>query len=839
VDVLYEFSHFNFSKLNADVLGTIYEEYVDRVDRKNKGQYYTPREVVSFIWDLVGFNNDEAFFRFENGQRKTRLIFDPCTGSGGFLVEAARRLREDAKYNDGDFKDLSDIENCIINGLSGSEISPFAYYITEINLLIQLTPIIKEILNSHKYLYRHPQFALSVIHQDSLKLHNNEKQITIDIVDFQGNDIRENEKYVSDKRHDIVSLEGQKRQVYDFIKNCQEFDYICANPPYIGEKGHKELFRSTIKQFPYWKDFYQGKMDYLYWFIILGLSKLKEGGKLGFITTSYWSTADGAVKLRKFILDNAKIETMVDFGETKIFEGAPGQHNLVFVLEKCGDEKKRQKNQIKVVKVKNNFDGDSVREKLRKLLNHIEKNIGKKEFLDEYIGIFVSPVKQKELNEKSWSFAESVSYDITSSIMNIGIPLVNSWSIDQGVVPNPLRLTRGKFKELSHDVIEKHNLKIGDGVFVLTKDEKDDLKLPKGERDIIKPYFKNSDINQYITSVSTNNFLVYTNSETNIDKYPTIKFYLEKFKNILSRRRECEEGKIPWFSLHWARNQKIFEGDKIVCSYRVENASFAYHKGSFYGSTDMYFIKPKDEKDPHSLKYLIAILNSKLIDFWLLKKGKIKGNVKEQFSTPLENLPIRRIDFNNLKEVKTHDKLVLLVDTIIESKKRLAAFNQFFPQARLTRLSENEPLPEIDIEAIVKSLPSSSLRILRTYSEIKYEPKAVKSFYLKGLKEDDAKTIILASKDKQQITLTAPKKILEYLKEILPAYKGKEWQDIINHVILPADLTVLENKKKKVFLEVTSLHAKITKIQHEIDEIVFELYEITRKEKEEICKISL
>ncbi len=395
VDVLYEFSHFNFSKLNADVLGTIYEEYVDRVDRKNKGQYYTPREVVSFIWDLVGFDNNEAFFRFENGIRNPRLIFDPCTGSGGFLVEAARRIREDADYNDKDFKDLSEIENCIINGLHGSDISPFAYYITEINLLIQLTPIIKKILDSHKHLYRHPEFALSVIHQDSLKLHNQQQTS----LPYEDKYKKMDEVYEQDKKHDIVILEGQKRQVYDSIKICQEFDYVCANPPYIGQKGHKELFRSTIQQYPYWKVFFQGNMDYLYWFIILGLSKLKEGGKLGFITTSYWPTVDGATKLRKFILGNAKIKTTVDFGEIKIFEGAPGQHNMVFILERCSDANARGKNQIKVVKVKDTFPGQTVRKKLQKLLNHMKNHINKKEFSDEYVELFKSPVRQGELTE--------------------------------------------------------------------------------------------------------------------------------------------------------------------------------------------------------------------------------------------------------------------------------------------------------------------------------------------------------------------------------------------------------------------------------------------------------
>jgi hypothetical protein len=93
VDVLYEFSHFNMGKLNADILGTIYEEYVDRVDRKNKGQYYTPREVIAFIWDRVGFTHDNAFFRFEDGQRKPCYWFGRLPGRGSPPTERKSHLQ--------------------------------------------------------------------------------------------------------------------------------------------------------------------------------------------------------------------------------------------------------------------------------------------------------------------------------------------------------------------------------------------------------------------------------------------------------------------------------------------------------------------------------------------------------------------------------------------------------------------------------------------------------------------------------------------------------------------------------------------------------------------------
>jgi type I restriction-modification system DNA methylase subunit len=828
VDVLYEFSHFNLGKLNADVLGTIYEEYVDRVDRKNKGQYYTPREVIAFIWDRVGFTHDNAFFRFEDGQRKPRLIFDPATGSGGFLVEAARRLRENAIYNHQNLNDLVDVERAIIEGLYGSEISAFSYYITEINLLIQLTPIIKNILE-HKHLYRHPEFALSIIHQDSLKLH---PRIEKTFEGFPDELKKADEVYERDKRHDIVDLEGRKREVYEFIKDCHDFDYVCANPPYIGEKGHKELFRATIEQYHYWREYYQGKMDYLYWFVILGLSKLKEGGKLGFITTSYWPTADGAAKLRKYILDNALIREVVDFGETKIFEGAPGQHNMIFVLERCSHGQKRAENRIKVARVKKELENRTVKERLNKLLEHLERHIGEESYSDAYIDVFLSPVKQGELNEGAWAiFVEEISERTINQTETAGIKLSEHWSVNQGVVPSPLRLTKSKYEELSQEAIRKHNLRVGDGVFVLTKEEVDKLRLADDEQHIMKPYFKNSDIEKYITSASANEFLIYTTSATKIDDYPNIKSHLEKFRSILEARLSRYNEDYRWFELHRSREQRIFEDKKIVCSYRAKEASFAYHEGSFYGSTDMYFIKPKNEADSHSLKYLVGILNSKVIGFWLLKKGKIKGIIKEQFATPIGNVPIRRINFDAPQEVKIHDHLVELVDSIIEAKRNLASYNRFFSRVRLTRLQDNDPLPEISDEEVVKSLGSSVLRAIRTHPQIQYEPKAIEHFFLKGAKfAEDAQSLAVASKDKQVLTLTAPQGILEYLQKILPDYQGKEWSEIIDQVLIPIEPGLIDKKRTEILSQVASLRDKIKSLQQEIDSIVFDLYGLTNEE---------
>jgi type I restriction-modification system DNA methylase subunit len=455
IEVLYELSNFNLGKLNQDILGTIYEEYIDHVDKKNKGQYYTPREIVSFIWDRVGFNNPKAFFDYGKGERKPKPIFDPATGSGGFLVEAARRLREESQLDFNDRQNMNDLRRAIFYGLYGTEISPFPYYITEVNLLIQYTPVIKQLIRLrgvHKKEHQREHLPLAVILFDALALHNDHKLIT-----DQADD------YMPDPLRSILPLDRRKRVIFDKIKHdlIGKFAYCCANPPYIGEKGHKELLRSTRKRYRYWQDYYQGKMDYLYWFIILGLSKLREGGKLSFITTAYWPTADGAAKLRKYILENAKIQEMVFFEDVKIFEHAKGQHNMVFVLEKCSGKeraKDRDTNRIKIALIlakHQDIPGEKISEKLSFLTRHLSAHLDEAKYEDEYVKVFWSGTRQGELSDKRWNILHShIAEELISKISGAGKPLSKICRVSEGVKTSANALTQKLRAKLNNPTLE-------------------------------------------------------------------------------------------------------------------------------------------------------------------------------------------------------------------------------------------------------------------------------------------------------------------------------------------------------------------------------------------------
>ncbi len=80
VDVLYALMPVPLGKLDADVLGGLYESYVDEIDRDRLGQFYTPRAVVRFMLDRVGFTGAERIFQLDGDERRPRRVLDFATG---------------------------------------------------------------------------------------------------------------------------------------------------------------------------------------------------------------------------------------------------------------------------------------------------------------------------------------------------------------------------------------------------------------------------------------------------------------------------------------------------------------------------------------------------------------------------------------------------------------------------------------------------------------------------------------------------------------------------------------------------------------------------------------
>ena len=106
--------------------------------------------------------------------------------------------------------------------------------------------------------------------------------------------------------------------VFNRPNDCNGFDIVIGNPPYIKEYTNKDAFDGFRENSPY----YVGKMDLWYGFACHGLDLLRKEGVLCFIAQNNWTTSSGAKLMRKKVIEDSKILQMLDFNTYMIFENA-------------------------------------------------------------------------------------------------------------------------------------------------------------------------------------------------------------------------------------------------------------------------------------------------------------------------------------------------------------------------------------------------------------------------------------------------------------------------------------------------------------------------------------
>lgn len=111
--------------------------------------------------------------------------------------------------------------------------------------------------------------------------------------------------------------------------------------------------------------------------------------------------------------------------------------------------------------------------------------------------------------------------------------------------------------------------------------------------------------------------------------YPNIKEHLDLFRPILTSDNKP-------YGLHRARDPYFFEGEKIFSQRKCAVPTFTYTNFDCYVSRAFMIIK--SPRINH--KYLTALLNSKLISFWLRHKGKMQGFQYQVDKGPLIELPL-------------------------------------------------------------------------------------------------------------------------------------------------------------------------------------------------------
>ena len=422
------------------------------------------------------------------------------------------------------------------------------------------------------------------------------------------------------------------------------FDIVIANPPYIGDKGHRDIFKPI--QNSLLGKFYKGKMDFFYFFFHLALNLLKDNGICSFITTNYFVTATHAVKLREDLCRRAQPISFVNFNELKIFKSALGQHNLISTLKKSNE----QNSPCKCVLC--NEIGVATPMILSSIFGEFNQNT--LYFNIEQNSIFEGTEKYIRIEP---TYASNILRKLTNVLYDT---LGNIADVEQGLHTGADEVTD---KHLKHS---KGSYVKGDGIFIISQQEKDSLHLSAFENEKVKDFFKNSDIKQYYTNVRNTHYLIdlfYPNDrDIDIKKYSTLINHLSKYKKILCNRKDTANGmqkaiQNGYWYCGGARKTLDYDSPKIVAPQRSILNAFGYNEVPWYASADVYFIT--NPKTRHHLKYILALLNSKLYYFWLYWRGKRKGKSLELYQEPLSEIPIKKADD------KTQKEFVAIVDKIL------------------------------------------------------------------------------------------------------------------------------------------------------------------------------
>jgi hypothetical protein len=359
--------------VDPEMLGKVFEELLEVKDRKSKGAFYTPREIVHYMCQesLIQYLHTQVeatpledlrtFVELAGGNYKkkhekedplpqsikthapaldaalaTITVCDPAIGSGAFpvgmlheLVRARIALTEhlepSPKRTPYELKRHA-IENCIY----GVDIDAGAIEIAKLRFWLAL--VVDQELEANLDINPLPNMDYKLMAGDSLggldgvpislermeRLNKLQEKLfsctDIDKKEAMKTEIEENLKYIFD--------EAEKMNVYEkfdfklffhtvFKKNG--FDVVIGNPPYVSNKGTTDTQKKKYKQV-------YGISDDLYnYFFTQGEAILKPKGTLAYITSDTYLTINSKKNIRELLQKNRLVELIKT---SNVFENA-------------------------------------------------------------------------------------------------------------------------------------------------------------------------------------------------------------------------------------------------------------------------------------------------------------------------------------------------------------------------------------------------------------------------------------------------------------------------------------------------------------------------------------
>ena len=770
-------NRFDFTQVNRDILGDVYQGYLPPDERKRLGEFYTPKEVIEYILDAVGYKPENEI--------RSKKILDSACGSGSFLVEATQRLTERYRRIGFNLKDPEDakqiIEGCI-NSIYGLDIHPFACFIAEMNLLFQLVDLYDVVRQKYKY-YELPR--LNIYRTDSLMPPSEH----IELTEFLDN---------SRRKMLIEETKGANR-----IKNIK-FDYFVGNPPYVRivrwydpslAKYYRRIYESAFWNF-----------DLYILFIERGLKWLKDGGKLGFICSNQFMIRRYGKKLRAYILKNSAIKQIIDFGDSGVFKDVTN-YPCILILENKGSNGLLKC--VRVISQKTNI--------LEDIKSHIH--------LDSYDNVCYSifPLDERKLSEETWSLAPVCEEKVLEKTeKNSNFVLDQSCQVISGMrIGKDALFIVYKMKEIDEELVEALPI-------AYVKERKSFIV----EKKLLRPILKGRNVRKWEVKWQ-GLYVIFSHKKENSDvvvipegemkeKYPNTYEYFTTHKDVLKER--IWFGKTPielhgtWYAIMYTDVPEIYETPKILTPALTNKNNFALdtRKNFFVGGTAGVIGILTKETDP---LYLLGLLNSKLYEYYLKHKTPVKSGGYYQFSVDvLKQLPLK------LPLTETEEEMAKEIAQNVTEILELHEKNDFINR-KIERFPDSYLKNDWNLNKLMNVIKAQKL------SKISYvmSEKRLRSLYLRDLNGKEIFRIILASNEFMDFY---SEEVASYVLEVL-----KTQDRITKRELLELEIPPREHSKNLMYQyrkdkeQIAKNEKTVKDLEKQIDDLVYKLYDITYKER--------
>ncbi len=421
-------------------------------------------------------------------------------------------------------------------------------------------------------------------------------------------------------------------EVLDEEGNFVGFDIVIGNPPYYSLSKAQE-FSKYFEEAGY-KTYTKGADIYCL-FYEKGNQILKQERYLTYITSNSWLRSIYGIQLKKYFNEHMHPINLLNIEDIQIFEEATVESNIIML------QKDNKSSFFLVANLAANYD-----------------------------------------------FGSSLSDYFNENCFEFNIPDNPEWVIgDESFVKLKIKVEKGSKLLKQFDIGINFGIKSGfNSAFIIDTETKNVLikQDPKATK-IIKPILRGRDLKKYSCNYA-NYWAICTfpSIKLNIENYPSILNYLLKFgKGRLEqsgKKGSRKKTSHKWFEtqdsiVYW----EDFEKPKIIWGEISDEPKFAFDNDHFYAEATTFIMTGE------KLKYLLAILNSKVAEWYFKQIGTTTGMGTNRWKKyKIELLPIK------IPSEEMENKIEDLVNKIIDTKK-------LTPNADTTKL-------ETEIDQIVYKL---------------------------------------------------------------------------------------------------------------------------------------